>query len=163
MVIGTRVAPVDLYSEILKPDRYPDGECPWTYFAQPAVLEFADDPQDWVTLWPRTNVAFSKDLVPDEDGLYPQWDGPRLAKRRKSLKPSTWSMVYMQQQVAEDAVFTAEAVAGCIDGMRASGPLVAGAPGHPRDGSLGMYIVAGLDPAMAGNTAAVVMAVDRHT
>jgi hypothetical protein len=56
LLIGTRMATVDLYSEILKPQYYyGEGSSPWTYLTQPAVLEFADDPKDWVTLWPATN------------------------------------------------------------------------------------------------------------
>ena len=37
VVIGTRVAAVDLYKELRNPDRYPGGLVPWTYLAMPAL------------------------------------------------------------------------------------------------------------------------------
>lgn len=130
LVVGTRMAPVDLYSALQDPHFYPDEESPWTYFAQPAVLEFADDPADWVTLWPRSNQpeigAKPEQLVQDEDGLYPKWDGPRLAARRARMNPRTWAMVYMQQHVVEDATFPIEAVNGCVNAQRIAGVLVPG-------------------------------------
>lgn len=166
LVVGTRMAPVDLYSELQNPAWYPDEESPWTYFAQPAVLQFAEDPKDWTTLWPRTSEpepgAKGDQLLPDEDGLFPKWDGPRLAKKRGRMSPRSWSMVYMQQQVIDDAIFPQEAVNGCINGHRMAG-LLTPEQGHRKEGMAGLYVVAGLDPAMAGNTAAVVMAVDRTT
>jgi len=166
LVVGTRMAPVDLYSELQNPAYYPDEESPWTYFAQPAVLEFADDPADWVTLWPRSSEpeagAKAHRAIPGEDGLYPKWDGEALAKRRSRMPPRKWAMVYMQQQVVDDAIFPTEAVNGCINGARMAGPLTP-ETGWRKEGMAGLYIVAGLDPAMAGNTAAVVMGVDRTT
>lgn len=166
LVVGTRMAPVDLYSELLNPGHYPDEESPWTYFAQPAVLEFHDDPDQWVTLWPRSSEpeagAKGDRALPDGDGLFPKWDGPALSKRRSRMPPRRWAMVYMQQQVVDDAIFPTEAVNGCVDGTRNFGPLSVEA-GHRKEGMAGLYVVAGLDPAMAGNTAAVVMGVDRVT
>src|SRR5690606_41924060 len=55
-------------------------------------LEFAEDPKDWVTLWPRTNrppvsVAGRQLTVQDEDGLWPMWTGEALRKRRASMSP----------------------------------------------------------------------------
>jgi hypothetical protein len=46
--------------------------------------------------------------------------------------------------------------------MRKRGPLKPGTPGHPAEAGH-WYTIIGLDPAMAGNTAAVVMTVDRQT
>jgi hypothetical protein len=167
MVIGTRIDSVDLYSALREPSYYPDEESPWTYFSTPAVLEFADDPKDWVTMWPRSSEpeanAKGDAAEPDQDGYYPKWDGPRLAKRRARIKPRTWAMVYMQQQVREDSIFPQEAVTGCINAQRIAGRMSSEAPGHHKLGMDGLYIVAGLDPAMVGNTAAVVMGVDRTT
>ena len=60
-------------------------------------------------------------------------------------------------------MFSAEAVRGAVSGMRQIGKLIPGAPGHPRHDPKGMFVVAGLDPAMARNTAAVVLAVERDT
>jgi hypothetical protein len=64
----------------------------------------------------------------------------------------------------ENSTFPAEAVYGCVDRMRNPGPLLPGGlQGHPAQGQSGMYVVAGLDPAAVGHTAAVALAVDRHT
>jgi hypothetical protein len=168
LVVGTRVAPQDLYSELRNGTRYTDGESPWTYFAQPAVLEFSEDPRDWKTLWPRTDAACGcravckKNLDPGEDGLHPKWDGQHLNRRRSVVPPATWARVYMQANVAEDQVFRPENVHAAINGMRATGPLVAGgAPGHPEFGGQGHYVIGSMDPVIAGHTAALVYSVDR--
>jgi len=163
LVVGTRVDPVDLYREIRNVDRYPDGSSPWTYLAMPAVLEFQDDPKDWVTLWPKSHIPWLGDPAePDENGLFPRWDGFHLRNRRGLLDPKTWAMVYQQQDVESEAVFAPEAVRGSVNGMRAYGNLVAGAPGHPKE-VLGHYVVCGLDPAMSGDTFGVVISADRQT
>lgn len=167
LLVGTRMSPQDLYSEVQNPDLYPDERSPWTYFAQPAVLEFTDSQEDWVTLWPRSNVpevAKSARLTEaDEDGLYPKWNGPRLAAKRARMSPRKWSMVYMQEQVAEDAIFTLTAIKGCTNGNRRPGLMPKGVPRCRKEGMDGLYIVAGLDPAMTGHTAAVVLGVDRQS
>jgi len=163
LIVGTRVDPVDLYREIRNPDRYPDNGSPWTYLAMPAVLEFHDDPADWVTLWPRSDRPWANDPIePDSDGLFPRWDGTNLRKRRGVLDPKTWAMVYQQQDVESEAVFSPEAVRGSVNGMRACGPLLPGAAGHP-DNIDGFYTVCGLDPAMSGDTFGVVVSADRAT
>ena len=166
LLVGTRLAPVDLYGEIVKDDYYGEDSSPWTYLSQPAVLEFADDPDDWVTLWPRTNrppvsIAGRQLLVQDEDGMWPMWSGEALKKRRASMNPRNWALVYMQESVVEDAIFTVKAVKGCVDGMRPAGPMARGAPGARQNGQAGLYIIGGFDPAMTGNSAAVVIGVDR--
>lgn len=170
MVIGTRIAPLDLYGALQDPERYTDGECPWTCLTQPAVLAFDDDPSGWVTLWPESQMPCQcrqfcnrGDVEPNEDGLYPKWDGNHLNKIRRSKSPRTWALVYMQQQVVEDAVFSPAAVRLAIDGMREVGPMNPAVMGHREYGMEGLYVVAGLDPAMVGNTAGVVMGVDRAT
>jgi len=119
LIIGTRLRPRDLYSELRDPMRYPDETSPWTYFAQPAVLEFDEDPEKWVTLWARTNLPpISGVGKPDADGLYRKWDGQALHKRRARLSPNLWAMVYQQQQVHEDSAFPSEAIKGIINGAR---------------------------------------------
>lgn len=168
LLVGTRMATVDLYSEILKPQYYSEGESPWTYLTQPAVLSFAEDPKDWVTLWPRTNrppvtVQARKLVQQDEDGLWPMWTGPALAKKRRRMTPRNWSMVYMQDQVADDAIFKAEDVQGCVDRARYPGRLMDGQSDHRKYGMDGLQVVAGLDPAAAGCTAMVVVGLDRRT
>jgi hypothetical protein len=172
IVIGTRIESVDLYSEIMKDHYYVDGESPWTYLTQPAVLEYADDPQDWVTLWPSTNRPpvsvkgrrqAQAEGWPDEKGWWPMWHGPALQKKRRKMSARNWSMVYMQDQVSDDSIFKMEAVQGCIDRARYPGRLMPGQPGHRTHGMEGLYVVAGLDPAAAGFTSMVVLALDRQT
>jgi hypothetical protein len=168
LLIGTRLASVDLYSEIQRPEYYGDEVSPWTYLTQPAVLEFAEDPKDWVTLWPKTNrppVSMSARGMVEagEDGLYPMWPGEALYRKRSKMSPKNWSMVYMQAQVVEDAIFPVAAVVGSIDSMRAAGAMSRGAPGHRRSGMDGLYVIGGFDPALTGYAAAVVLGVDRDS
>ncbi|MFF6988371.1 hypothetical protein [Streptomyces sp. NPDC010273] len=168
LLIGTRMETVDLYSEILKPQYYAEGVSPWTYLTQPAVLEFGEDPETWVTLWPKTNrppvtIAARKLVQQDDNGLWPMWNGRALAKKRRKMSPRNWSMVYMQDQVADDAVFKQEDVQGCVDRARYPGRMVDGVPEHRRYGMDGLVVVAGLDPAAAGCTAMVVVGLDRRS
>jgi len=162
LVIGTRVAPIDLYQQLRNPDHYVSGKSPWTYFSQPAVLSYGDgEPENWETLWPKASVPFegSEDETPDENGDYRRWDGPHLANVRDSVTPRIWSMVYQQQDVAEDAIFHPIAVRGSVNGMRTAGPLSAGSAGHPLRPE-GFYVVCGMDLAAARDTAAIAMAID---
>lgn len=168
LLIGTRMESTDLYSEILKPEYYLEGSSPWTYLTQPAVLEFADDPEDWVTFWPKTNrppvtIAARKLVQQDEDGLWPMWDGRALARKRRKMRARNWSLVYMQDQVADDSVFKQEDVQGCIDKARYPGRMFDGQSDHRKYGMDGLLVVAGLDPAAAGCTAMVVVGLDRRT
>lgn len=162
LVVGTRVAPVDLYKELRSPEHYTDGRVPWTYLAMPAVLEYAPDPADWVTLWPKSEQILSDTDEPDEDGLFERWSGRRLADVRNEVGPGKWSLVYQNLDVAEDAIFDPVCVRGSVNGMRKPGALVSGAAGHPAQPD-NFYRVIGLDPAMSGDTAAVAYAVDRRT
>jgi len=162
LIVGTRVAPVDLYRELRNPEHYTDGVIPWTYLAMPAVLKYAPDPVDWVTLWPKSEQVLSDNDLPDEEGLFERWSGPRLNAVRNEVGPGKWSLVYQNLDVAEDAIFDPVCVRGAVNGMRKPGGLVSGAAGHPQD-SAGFYRVIGIDPAMSGDTAAVAYAVDRRT
>ena len=165
LIVGTRIASNDLYREIRNPEHWVGGKTPFTYFAMPAVLEFYEDPQEWVTLWPKSHIPWEgsdEDVLPDEDGLYPKWDGPALFRRRSEVSPSAWALVYQQQDVQEDSIFPPVAVQGSVNRMRKRGPLKPGVPGHPREQGA-WYTIMGLDPAMSGNTAAVIMTVDRNT
>lgn len=167
LIVGTRLASKDLYSELRDPLRYPDEVSPWTYLAMPAVLNFAEQPADWETLWPRSNQpeagAKGEALEPDPDGLFPKWDGPRLNKKRARVSPRAWSMVYMQRQVADDGVFDPDAVKASINGNRMTGLMPRGMVNCRPNGMDGLVIVAGLDPATAGHTAAVVIGLDVST
>ena len=164
IIIGTRVASVDLYRELRQEDRYPAGLVPWTYLAMPALLEPHEDPDKWVTLWPKSDAPFDGQEVDeqDEEGLYPRWSGKNLFNERQAMDTSTWALIYQQQDVSENAAFDPVCVRGSIDGMRKSGRLEMGHPGHPKDLN-GFTYICGMDPAIVGDTAAVCYAVDRAT
>lgn len=161
ILVGTRLSTTDLYSELANGERYLSGNSPWTILRMPAVLQFADDPKDWVTLWPKTTSPMEVGQRPNPDGTYDAWDGPRMARERDKKPPKVWSLVYQQQDVAEDAVFNPKCVMGSVDKRRKPGPLIAGAWGHPRNGMEGQYVIASMDPAMTGDTFSLVGAVDR--
>ena len=165
LVVGTRIAPNDLYREIRNPDHWTGGKTPFTYMSMPAVLEYDDNPEKWVTLWPKSNVPWEgsdENILPDADGLYPKWNGPALFRRRSEVSPSAWALVYQQQDVQEDSIFPPACVQGSVNRMRKRGILKPGVPGHPQEKGQ-WYTIMGLDPAMSGNTAAVIMTVDRQT
>lgn len=168
LVVGTRLAPKDLYSELLKSDYYPDDNSPFTYLSMPAVLEFDEKPENWVTLWPRSNQpevgARGAQTEPGSDGLFPKWDGPRLAKRRARMSPRTWAQVYMQQESSGDEIFAQDAIKAVINGQRHCGTIQRGMPGNRANGMDGLQIVAGLDPASpSGYVAAVCIGLDIAT
>ena len=169
IVAGTRVDSVDFYRELRNPERYPDGKSPWTYLAQPAVLDFAEDPKDWVTLWPKSNVPWDDldeddpDLIPDENGLYSRWTGPRLYHRRGLVDARTWSMVYQQQEISDAACFDMKTVRACVNGNRTVGLMKKGNPHHRREGMDGLYLICSMDPAMTGDTASIVYGLDPKT
>ena len=160
VIVGTRVAPIDLYKMIREGDQWTGGKSPFTYCAMPAVLEFDEDPENWKTLWPRTNLQENDIDEIGEDGLYPKWDGPSLFKRRSEVAPSVWAMVYQQEDVQSDSIFSPTNVAGCVNGMRKRGPLKPGTPGHPRAVE-GQYTIIGFDPAVAGRSAFVAVTFNR--
>ena len=163
LVVGTRVDPMDLYREMRNPDRYPDNASPWTYLAMPAVLEFHDDPEKWVTLWPKSDRPWdADDTQADADGLYPRWSGQHLRRRRGLIDPKTWAMVYQQQDVESTAIFSPECVRGSVSGMRAIGPLQPGLKGHPESLN-SQYVICSLDPAMSGDTFGIAYAGDKTT
>ena len=162
LVVGTRVAPVDLYSELRNPEHYADGDVPWTYLSMPAVLNYSEDPENWRTLWPVSDVPFAESDVPDEDGNYPRWTGPRLSRVRNEVGSRKWSLVYMNQDVDDEATFDAVAVKGSVDAARRSGPLDSSLPHNPPDSGT-FYRISGIDPAIAGNTAITTVYVDRRT
>jgi hypothetical protein len=171
LLVGTRIESVDLYSEIMKPGYYSEGVSPWTRLTQPAVEEYADKPGDWTTLWPLTNrppvSVQGRKLAESQgwprDGMWPAKNGEALAKERRRISPRAWSLVYMQEQVADDAIFRMDAVQGCIDRARYPGRLMAGQADHRKYGMEGLTVIAGLDPAAAGFTAIVVIGLDRQT
>lgn len=169
LLVGTRLAPVELYSEIQKPEWYgQDEESPWTYLTQPAVLEFAESSADWKVLAPWTNrppvsLGARRLVEANADGLYPWHSGAALARRRATSSAQNWAMVYQQEQVTSDAIFHPERVAASIDKRRPAGLMSRDGLDHRPHGMDGLYIIGGFDPAMTGHSAAVVMGVDRMT
>jgi hypothetical protein len=159
LVIGTRIATRDLYSELQDGEYYFNGVSPYTYLVQPAVLEFDDDPENWLTLWPKSNIPWDANEEPDEEGLYPRWGGKELNNIRNRMTPSGWSRIYMQQQIAEDNVFKDNMIKNCISG-RSAGLIPDNSIAGRTGGMTGLYVLAGLDPATSGNTAITVMGVD---
>ena len=160
IIVGTRVAPIDLYKMIRDPGQWSGGVSPFTYCAMPAVLEFDENPLNWKTLWAESDQQENAkdDALPN--GNFPKWDGPSLFKRRSQVSPSVWAMVYQQEDVQEDSIFSPTCVAGSVNGMRKRGPLKQGVVGHPKN-TENLYTVIGLDPAMAGATGAVVVSYNR--
>lgn len=161
-ILGTRVAAKDLYREIrdIPADDadLDEGEEPtryFTYMSMPAVLDYGDgNKANWKTLWPR-------ELLRDGT-LKDKWTGKALAKKR-ALSARMWALVYQQLDVADDAIFTQQAVAASINGMRFPGVLKPNAPGHRDEGMSGLFVIGGLDPATVGCTAMIVVGLDVST
>ena len=160
IIVGTRVSSIDLYKMLRDPGQWSGGVSPFTYCAMPAVLEFDEDPLNWKTLWPETDQQENAkdDALPN--GNFPKWDGPSLFKRRSQVSPSVWAMVYQQEDVQEDSIFSPTCVAGSVNGMRKRGPLKAGVVGHPKNTD-NAYTVIGFDPAMSGASAFVAVSYNR--
>ena len=161
LIVGTRIAANDLYREIREDKHWSNGKSPFTYMGMPAVLEYTPDPKEWLTLWGRSDIPWDGDeeIAADADGLYPKWDGPTLFARRSEVTPSTWALVYQQEDISEDSVFSPTVVAGSVNGARKIGPLKPGAVGHPNQ--VDTYTIVGLDPAVAGKTALVALSYNK--
>ena len=162
LVVGTRVAPTDLYSELRNEEHYTDGVVPWTYLSMPAVLDYSESPEDWKTLWPISDEEFVDGDEPNEDGFYDRWTGPRLAQVRNEVGPRKWSLVYQNQDIEEESTFDSVAVRGSVNSVRQTGPLDPEVKGHPQKID-SMYTICSMDPAVAGNTAAVAYSINRLT
>jgi hypothetical protein len=151
-IIGTRVAPVDLYMKLREQNETvwvagePLERPVYTMLSQPAVLDMPEaNPASWEVLWPEYQP------------------GPALHQKKGTLPgEAQWALVYQQQDVSEDATFPREAVEASVDGSRMSGPLNnSGVAGFERPKNL--WVVAGLDPATVGYTAITVAGLDRMT
>ncbi|HET6917051.1 MAG TPA: hypothetical protein VFH56_13245 [Acidimicrobiales bacterium] len=182
LVIGTRVASVDLYSELMKPENYGNGIVPWTYFASPAILEEGKTPQQHVTLWPYAQVPWVRpeDAEMDEclcgekkcsDGLvvggkkmYARWDGVHLERGPRDANSATdWALIYQQKAVSENATFPEHAIQEATNAHRLCGRLEHGKLGHPLGGMHDKYVIGGLDPSIKGFAGMVVIAVDKES
>jgi hypothetical protein len=147
LIVGTRIAAQDFYKELRETKHWSGGKSPFTYMGMPAVLEYSEKPEDWKTLWPKSDLPWDGDSeVPDEEGLFPKWDGKALARRRSEVTPSTWALVYQQEDVEEDSIFPPALVQGSTNGQRRKGPLRQGGVGHPT--AVEGYTIIGFDPAM---------------
>lgn len=142
--VGTRVAATDFYSELRV--KFPGV---YTYFASPAVLQYADEVADWRVLWPDR-----------EDG---NTSAEALNFTRGETSPSSWARAYQQQSISDDAIFPSDLLMLCVNKMRGRGPLAdddrIGRPGGMQD----LVVIAGMDLATVGFTAAIVIGVDRKT
>jgi len=160
LIVGTRIAAQDFYKELREAKHWSGGKSPFTYMGMPAVLEYSEKPEDWKTLWPKSDLPWDGDTdVPDKEGFFPKWDGKALFRRRSEVTPQTWALVYQQEDVSEDSIFPPAIVQGCINGQRKRGLLKAGAVGHPS--RIEGYTIIGFDPAMGGNAAFVVATYNR--
>lgn len=165
-LVGTRLNTQDLYSEIIRGDRYLSGRSPWSYLRMPMVLEYKERPDEWVTLWPRTHTPLEQDdptLVQGDDGMYPAWDGKAAHEKQQGNPPKTWETVYQQRSGGAETIFHPACVWGSVQGRRKPGPLRAGAVGHPPNGAEGMRIYGSIDPAGTGQAFILIYAVDRST
>ena len=181
LVIGTRMAPLDLYGELMNEDNYGSGKVPWTYFASPAILEEGSTPEEHVTLWPETDMPWqevdSEDVCDcgrtvciegwvNENGekRYPRWDGVHLeVGPRAENSVADWNLVYQQKSMHEDMVFPEYNVQKSINRSRAPGILRGGDDGHPNGGMHGHEIIAGCDPSVKGHAGIIILAFDRAT
>jgi len=160
LIVGTRIAANDFYRELREPRHWSNGKSPFTYMGMPAVLEYAEKPEDWSTLWSESDIPWDGDTnTPKENGLYPKWDGPTLFKRRSEVASSTWALVYQQEDIQEDSIFPSALVQGSTNSARRIGILKEGRAGCPN--KINGYTVIGFDPAMGGHAAWVVLCYNR--
>ncbi len=169
IIIGTRIAPADLYFQLRDPKNFQSGQTPWTYLSQPALLEDAPDPEDWQTLWPRSTTSWwtEDDPCPCEtadcqfgtDGTFPRFDGVHLAMVRDGVDQDTWNQKYMQLEVGGNSTFPGYAIQAAVNKGRRAGREggMQAVPHHE------CYIIGSLDPATSGYAALLVGAVHRKT
>ena len=169
VVIGTRIAPGDLYSQLRSVENFQSGKTPWSYLSQPVLLEDDADVDKWVTLWPRATTSWWNEDDPcpcetDEckngygDGTYPRLDPTHLQIVRDSVDSDTWNQAYMQLDVKGEQAFPAFAINGATNKARRHG-LDGGMQSVPE----GLYTIGSLDPATSGAAAFIVGAVDKFS
>lgn len=183
LVVGTRVAPVDLYSELMNPENYSNGRVPWTHLASPAILHEGKTPEEHVTLWPRAQAPWvpassaaqgelclcerpecSEGFIWGGERVYARWDGLHLELGPRAANSATdWALIYQQSGVSENATFPEHAIQKSTNTQRLCGRLEADRVGHPLGGMHGRYVIGGCDPAIKGFAGLVVIAVDRDS
>jgi len=181
VVVGTRVAPIDLYSQMLNPEHYANGVVPWTYLASPAILEEGSTPDEHITLWPYSDRSWSGPnaedacmcgqsscadgfLDPEGIRLFPRWDGLHLENGpRAENNARGWALIYQQESIAEDAIFPMHALEKATNPKRKVGLLKKDTLGHPPGGMHNTYVIGGCDPSIRNWAGLVVLAVDRDS
>lgn len=169
VMVGTRIAPADLYFQLRQPTNFHSGRSPWTYLSQPAVLEEHPDRADWVTLWPRSKVSWytldedcwcgTDDCQHgDDQGTFPRWDGEHIGAVRDDVDHNVWLLAYMQQEVGTDAAFPAHGIEAATNRGRRAG-LEGGMYSVPAD----CYVIGSVDPATTGYAGMLVYAIDPRT
>lgn len=187
IIVGTRIAPTDLYSELMNPDNYARGASPWTHMASPAILEEGDTWDEHVTLWPLADrrweawsdgdecdcavlgeevAARCRDGVMQPDGtrLFPRWDGNHMELMpRADNNAAEFALVYQQTGLGEHMTFPEHAVRLACNNQRMSGLLDGDKPGHPPQGMHRMHVIGSVDPSIKGYAGVIVGCVDRTT
>lgn len=184
VIVGTRIASIDLYSELMRPENYANGRVPWTHLASPAILEEGATPADHKTLWPYADAPWvprdrdgnlgdtcicgknecSDGIERDGRTVYARWDGEHLELGPRADNSETlWALVYQQSSVSEGATFPEHAIKKSTNGLRLCGRLEHDRVGHPLGGMHGKYIIGGCDPSISGFAGLIVYAVDRET
>lgn len=178
IIVGTRIAPHDLYGQLVNPNNFGGKKSPWTYLAQPAILEQpSENNPEGKTLWPHASIPWVEpdgldvcelcdgtchEPIGEADGLpiYPRWDMTHLVRGPKedSGDERSWQIIYQQRAIPEDSSFPEHAVMASVNNRRRWG-LEGGLDSIPA----GCYMIGSLDPATSGNAFGIVYAVDRST
>lgn len=159
IIVGTRLANKDVYSELLNNDYYNGEESPWSYLLMPAMLEDGETEADVVTLWPESDRPRLPHEKPNVNGMFDAWSPAWAIKQRKNLSAATWQRMYQQQTSTDESIFSASDIKACTS-ARAPGLIPADVNLGREHGMDGLYVIGGLDPAAANFSALVVYGVD---
>lgn len=183
VLVGTRIASVDLYSHLLDAETYGGKQPPWTHLASPAILEEGATPEEHVTLWPfcekpwgdpanddvdecyceNAATCWTTPVLVDGEELFPRWDGVHIEKGpRADNSPQEFALIYQQSSIGENMTFPQHAVAKAVNPWRSPGILHDDRQGYPLGGMHGKYIIGACDPAVKGFAALIVIAVDKQ-
>lgn len=147
LVVGTRVAAMDVYRWLRDEAKDGDGSPGFTVLQQPAILNNPSLPSvEWEVLWPAR--MHKKELAKRKGGY---------ADQRQ------FQLIYQQNDISDEATFPAAAVDAATSRQRFPGKIDPTVPNNRPNGMEGLYITAGLDPATVGGTAMVVIGADRFT
>lgn len=162
VIVGTRLANKDLYSEAINPEHYGGEESPYTLLSMPTVLEDSDDPEKMLTLWPKSDKPRMPHEKPNADGSYDAWTPTWAIKQRNNMSAAQWQRMYQQKTSSEDTVFSEAAIRQCIDG-RGPGLIPVNSIAGRVNGMDGLHIIAGIDPAASNFTAFTCYGIDFKT